>query len=813
MVNFDSMDMNLISFEIRDQQGLIKVGRVKTPNLNYYTPNLIFPKTEIAHWINREHNSEDPNSISLSNLAKSFGTLVTSEKNPFFISSSSDPLNLFNQSLPSTEVSGYFKNNPTYFEENLDITGNSSLLSFNSDTSIVQDENDSQSPNSIPSQPSQLSPPLPPTQPSANPITILSTIFPNTHYDLYSDYELAALKHRLDLYSHTLSEAEGKSEQQFILEIPFSTQESIKDAYLSWVKNHQKHLFGLKFVDIFKNLRYQNQILDWIFSFKEQTSSNLFWMVGGDIFPEDYGLAVYLGFDCIDTASLFYYSYKGMYISNQGRQWLRTLFYPPCSCFACQQLESFLPGTGKESLTQIALITYHNIHVARSEIRKIQQHIQIGTIRSYLEGQIHSSASAGSLLRLIDKNYHHIVNPRFKLCNTHPVSCIGVESYTRPEVQNFIQRVRQEITPAQDYKMVIILPCSAKKPYSKSKSHIKFTKVIRKSLGKVQSQYAHQIIITSPVGVIPRELENIFPVAHYDIPVTGEWDAIEINSTGEHLAHWLAKYSTSGSSPLILVAHVHGGYLAACKVAQSILEKKQTNVTWQYSMGDTPAYSPSSFAGTQALEEVLVSLKKKFELEIETDETMGAKTKNVVWNRTHRLTEQEVLIRATLDYQFGKGAGDLIAKTGVLVRMDRNPNYFEVFSYDGAGKFQIGRLHTNSGFLKLTPRGAQRLMGHKRNFVQITEENMQGSSVFAPILKSIDNGTHPGDEMIVLNINGEYLGVGELVRSPLDLSGENNGIVCKLRKKVKIPSQTSNSSPEPPESPQSDLDFLKEIES
>ncbi len=769
--------MSLIRFDIRDQQGLIKMGRFKTPELNYYTPNLLFPKEEITHWINLEHESGEKESNFFSNLAKSFGTLFFSEKNPFFIFSTSDPLNLFNQSLPTTDVSDYFKKYPTNFEENLDMMGVSSLISFKSNN---------------------------------NPIIILSANFPNTHYDHYSDYELAAHKHRLNLYSQILSKTEGKSEQQFILEIPFSTQKSLKDIYIDWVKNHQKLLFGLKFTNLFKNLRYQNQILDWIFSFKEQTSSNLFWMLGGDIFPEDYALAIYLGFDCIDTASLFYYSYKGMYITNKGRQWLRTLFYPPCSCFACQQLESSLPGTGKEDLNQIALITYHNLHVARSEIRKIQQHIRIGTIRTYLEGQIHSSPSAGTILRLIDKNYHHIINPRYKLCNTHPVSCIGSESYTRPEVQNFIQRVRQEITPAQDYKMVIILPCSAKKPYSKSKSHIKFTKVIRKSLGKVQSRYAHQVIITSPMGVIPRELENIFPIAQYDIPVTGEWDTYEINSTGEHLAHWLGKYSTSESSPLILVAHVHGGYLAACKVAQSIMDKNQSNVIWHYSMGETSTYSPSSKAGSQDLADVLSSLKKKFELEIETDSTIGAKTKNVIWNRTHRLTDQEVFIRATLDYQFGKGAGDIIAETGVIVNMSRNPNYYEVFSYDGAGKFQIGRLHTNSGFLRLTPRGAQRLMDHKRNFVQISEETMQGSTIFAPILKDFDNKAHPGDEMLALNVNGEYLGVGELVRSPLDLKGEKHGIVCKLRKKVKIPSQTSKNSPK---SPKSDLDLLEEIES
>ena len=35
-------------------------------------------------------------------------------------------------------------------------------------------------------------------------------------------------------------------------------------------------------------------------------------------------------------------------------------------------------------------------------------------------------------------------------------------------------------------------------------------------------------MITSPLGLVPRELEDLWPAAHYDIPVTGDWDADEL---------------------------------------------------------------------------------------------------------------------------------------------------------------------------------------------------------------------------------------------------------------------------------------------
>lgn len=161
------------------------------------------------------------------------------------------------------------------------------------------------------------------------------------------------------------------------------------------------------------------------------------------------------------------------------------------------------------------------------------------------------------------------------------------------------------------------------------------------------------------------------------------------------------------------------------------------------------------------------------------------------------------MIRANLDYQFGKGAGDLFMDTGIIVNKSRNPQYFEVFTYDGAGKFQIGRLHTNSGFLRLTPRGAQRLITHGRNFIKITEPTMKGTTVFIPILANLDSLCHPGDEVIVLNSNNEYLGVGELIRAPADLRNIKYGLVCKLRKKVKEQHFSTSST---------DVDLLKEIE-
>ncbi|MDL5502353.1 MAG: DUF5591 domain-containing protein, partial [Candidatus Methanoperedens sp.] len=85
----------------------------------------------------------------------------------------------------------------------------------------------------------------------------------------------------------------------------------------------------------------------------------------------------------------------------------------------------------------------------------------------------------------------------------------------------FAQRVVERYA-APDLDTLVLLPCSAKKPYSISLSHQKFIN----ALGKYR-KFVHEVIITSPMGVVPRELELMYPAAHYDTPVTGHWDLEE----------------------------------------------------------------------------------------------------------------------------------------------------------------------------------------------------------------------------------------------------------------------------------------------
>ncbi len=737
-----------LRFDIRSQLGFARFGRIKIGERSYKTPNLLVPINNTI--LNNIQIDESFNYFNYIPNKDNFNQLIGYEIQ--------DPLGIFSEKemrenkekkeKKEEKQEKQEKENEALFLETKELWG----------IPRISDNTPENQPN------------------SPQKLYILADNYPNTDVARYQSYELAATSTRLRMYEELL--LKKFPDDLFILEFTFKEDPKILEYIIAWILRNQDHLFGIRIRNIFANLMQSRIILEWIIELKRKLPSNLLWIAGGKILPQNYALALYLGFDLIDTRYIFQMGIKGLYISPNSTKWLRDLSYPLCSCKYCQQLISYLNNQKKETPQVKSLVLNHNFYSAIGELWRINQSIADHSIRSYVEMKIHSSPLAAAFLRTIDTHYAKEINSRFPLINSHPVMCVGSESYSRPEIVNFINRVKDELTPAKKYEMIVILPCSAKKPYSQSKSHQKFIKAIRKAAGNHYDKI-HQVIITSPTGVIPRELEKVFPAAHYDIPVTGEWDAYEIRSTAECLANWLKKYETEENSSLIIIAHLSGGYRKACEIAELFLSRDSDyadRFKFIYSISQTDDFSAGSFEGLNNLgSEISENLGNI---------TQDKKSPNIS-NDFKKITKDEIIIRATMDYQFGKGAGETIIKNGAIIIKGKRPQYNEIYTYDGAGKLLVGRLYANTGLIKLAPRGAELLVPLGKNQIRINEEDLRGTTVFRPILDVIEPSAHPGDEMIVVNKNGNYLGVGELIQAPSDATLAKSGMICKLRKKIK----------------------------
>ena len=162
----------------------------------------------------------------------------------------------------------------------------------------------------------------------------------------------------------------------------------------------------------------------------------------------------------------------------------------------------------------------------KSALSDLRQSIRTGTLRESVEKCIVSSPRSVERLRIHDSLMsRNIGNAGLSsvVDNNRRLRCNSPVSRDDPLIQDWRMRVSEEHTPpSHQNDILLLLPCSATKPYRLSPSHHRFLKNIR-------SNRIHQIMVTAPLGLVPRELEDLWPAAHYDIPVTGVWDEEEVS--------------------------------------------------------------------------------------------------------------------------------------------------------------------------------------------------------------------------------------------------------------------------------------------
>ncbi|MCK4555419.1 MAG: DUF5591 domain-containing protein, partial [Candidatus Aenigmarchaeota archaeon] len=104
--------------------------------------------------------------------------------------------------------------------------------------------------------------------------------------------------------------------------------------------------------------------------------------------------------------------------------------------------------------------------------------------------------------------------------------------------QDYISRFYE--TP-KTKKYALFLPCSFKKPYSRSRTH---KEILRRLVSLPQYNEIHQLMISNP-GVIPREFEAKYPFANYDWPEWQENKKIKkeyTDVTKERLQKYLSRH-------------------------------------------------------------------------------------------------------------------------------------------------------------------------------------------------------------------------------------------------------------------------------
>ncbi len=302
------------------------------------------------------------------------------------------------------------------------------------------------------------------------------------------------------------------------------------------------------------------------------------------------------------------------------------------------------------------------------------------------------------------------------------VICSSEESLYRPEALMWRERMKL-IKPLGD--VIAILPCSMKKPYSNSKSHQRF---------KRATKGYQEVIVTSPFGICPRELENTFPINAYDVSVTGSWSEDEKKESGLLLREYI------GDTPA--VANVSGGYAETCLEYLEGLDITYTCVD------DRPTHPDSIYNTRMEL--------KKYKKMPRRDRTL------------HEL-------RSIARYQFGEGGENFIPDDIVAKGMFHKKLYYN--------SKQIAYLNKDVGLYSLNLAGGELLRDLNLKVVEIDFE-LKTNTVFSVGILKADPSIIPRDQVVVVK-DGEVLGVGRAIISGEEMEKSSYGVAVNIRHRKK----------------------------
>src|SRR5512136_1599611 len=439
--------------------------------------------------------------------------------------------------------------------------------------------------------------------------------------------------------------------------------------------------------------------VDWLIPLKEKTPVDTAWYAPASALPANVHILCYSGFDLFDFKAVDLKTAQGLFCTPEGDFTKEAMKSGICTCPGCRE-------NGLKLHNRLALLR---------EIALVTRFIEDSRLRDLVESRCRLYAAQVAILRYLDNQYP-FMERHLPIARSGVMRANSGESLQRAEVRRFAERVTSRYIPPKT-DVAVLLPCSAKKPYSLSQSHRKFQQAI--------AGRAHELIVTSPLGLVPRELECVYPAGHYDVPVTGYWDAEECAVITGILVRYFRRHAYRR-----IIAHLDGGALKVARMAAD-----QCGLSLEYSCLE----HPTSNAALNALDSTLAGERR-----IKDDRLHGM-----------------------VSYQFDV---DLDTK-GITLR-----GHFPELFYS-KNNFQVFSIDTGTGLLRPTFDGWNLLPKGYRVYI---DDFIPEGDVLVPGVVSADFAIRDGDEVLVIGARAHATGRAALPADELLRSGR--GVAVRVRK-------------------------------
>jgi archaeosine synthase alpha-subunit len=377
-----------------------------------------------------------------------------------------------------------------------------------------------------------------------------------------------------------------------------------------------------------------------------------------------------------------------------------------CSCPACRAGQPLGLGHVEGSFAE--------------ELGRVRAALTTGRLRELVEARLVAEPLLAEQLRFADRHLAALLEERTPVVSSATRPYVLRESLRRPEVRRFLARFLERYRPPAAKEVLLLLPCSKTKPYRSSPSHRRYLGALA---GLEHLARLHIVSVTSPLGLVPRELEDVYPARHYDIPVTGEWDEEERRR--------------------VLTAAGHLGATGRYRQAILHLDPEEYGFLREVDLGTDVRWTAADDRPLAA--GALDALR----------DAVGAALGSTAPVSGGALAVVREELREVAAYQFGRaGADGLFAEP---VRLVGRPWFQRV---QDADRTDLASWKETRGLFQLTVAGGRRLQAAGVLQVEVAPEVALTGDLFTPGVRAADPAIRAGDA--VLLVQGDALvAVGE----------------------------------------------------
>jgi archaeosine synthase alpha-subunit len=446
--------------------------------------------------------------------------------------------------------------------------------------------------------------------------------------------------------------------------------------------------------------------------------------------PHRLSLLAWLGIDLLDTTEGLWQAAEGTYfdpaLGSVGADSSR--LEHACPCASCQSVPA---GTVED----------HTERVFAREMAEVRMAATEGRLRELVEARLTAEPALAEMLRYADRRMVSLLEARTPVVSHARRAYVLREARRRPEVVRFLSRILERYRPPPSKRVLLLVPCSRTKPYRNSRSHRRFARAWETW---PHTPLLHVVSVSSPLGLVPRELEDVYPARHYDIPVTGEWDEDERSAVLRSLEIIVSK----GHYTQVIVHLDPEEYRFLAEALAARLHPRWT-------LADNRTTSP---AAVQALRTAL------------DESDLGPSPPSL-----GPLAAAKEGLEALARFQFGSRAGELLFAPPI--RLEGRPWNQRVT--DGKGT-DLATWTEERGLFQLTVAGGVRILPTAVLGVEVDPGVSLTGDLFAPGVLSADPSIAPGDAVLLVR-SGTLLGVGEAVLSGPLMTELGRGLAVKVR--------------------------------